>query len=54
MPGRHEIDESQELYYPSIMRAIQETGFNGYVAQEFVPARDPMASLEDAFKRCNV
>jgi hydroxypyruvate isomerase len=54
VPGRHEIDESQELYYPAIMRAIQATGFTGYVAQEFVPAHTPMASLEDAFKRCNV
>ncbi|HEV7993129.1 MAG TPA: TIM barrel protein [Gemmatimonadaceae bacterium] len=53
-PGRHEIDESQELYYPAIMRAIQETGFTGYVAQEFVPVKDPMASLEDAYRRCAV
>jgi len=53
-PGRHEIDESQELYYPAIMRAIRETGFTGYVAQEFVPVKDPMASLEDAYRRCNV
>jgi hydroxypyruvate isomerase len=54
VPGRHEIDESQELHYPAIMRAIQATGFTGYVAQEFIPARDPIPSLEDAFKRCNV
>ena len=53
-PRRSVIDESQELYYPAIMRAIQATGFTGYVAQEFVPAHTPMASLEDAFKRCNV
>ncbi|MEO8560976.1 MAG: TIM barrel protein [bacterium] len=53
-PGRHEIDESQELYYPAIMRAIQETGFTGYVAQEFVPAKDPMTSLADAYRRCAV
>src|ERR1700738_4274761 len=38
VPGRHEIDESQELYYPAIMKAIIETGFKGYVAQEFIPA----------------
>jgi hydroxypyruvate isomerase len=53
-PGRHEIDETQELYYPAIMKAILETGFDGYVAQEFVPARDPLASLEQGFKICDV
>ncbi|HEX5653967.1 MAG TPA: TIM barrel protein, partial [Chitinophagaceae bacterium] len=37
VPGRHEIDESQELYYPAIMRAILATGYTGYVAQEFIP-----------------
>jgi hydroxypyruvate isomerase len=41
-PGRNEIDETQELYYPAIMRAIVETGFTGYVAHEFVPKRDPL------------
>jgi hydroxypyruvate isomerase len=46
VPGRHEIDESQELYYPAIMKAIVETGFKGYVAQEFIPAaEDKIASL---------
>jgi hydroxypyruvate isomerase len=54
VPGRHEIDESQELFYPAVMRAIRDTGFTGYVAQEFVPERNPMASLEDAYKRCAV
>jgi hydroxypyruvate isomerase len=53
-PGRHEIDESQELYYPAIMRAIAETGYTGYVAQEFVPVKDPMTSLADAYRRCAV
>ena len=38
VPGRHEIDETQELYYPAIMKAILATGFKGYVAQEFIPA----------------
>ena len=37
VPGRHEIDETQELYYPAIMRAIHETGYKGFVAQEFIP-----------------
>jgi hydroxypyruvate isomerase len=55
VPGRHEIDESQELYYPAIMKAIAETGFSGYVAQEFIPtASDKIASLADAVRRCDV
>jgi hydroxypyruvate isomerase len=53
-PGRHEIDETQELYYPAIMRAILDTGFEGYVAQEFVPAREPLASLKQGFEICDV
>jgi hydroxypyruvate isomerase len=53
-PGRHEIDETQELYYPAIMRAIVETGFDGYVAQEFVPSRDPIASLRQGIEICDV
>lgn len=55
VPGRHEIDESQELYYPAIMKAIVETGFNGYVAQEFIPAKkDKLASLKNAIKICDI
>ncbi|RME96581.1 MAG: hydroxypyruvate isomerase [Verrucomicrobia bacterium] len=55
VPGRHEIDETQELYYPAIMRAILETGYQGYVAQEFVPARkDKFASLRQAVQICDV
>ncbi len=53
-PGRNEIDETQELYYPAIMRAIVDTGFTGFVAQEFVPTRDPMASLRQAVEICDV
>ena len=51
-PGRNEIDETQELYYPAIMRAIVETGFKGYVAHEFVPKKesDPIASLAYAVR----
>jgi hydroxypyruvate isomerase len=48
VPGRHEIDGSQELNYPAIVRAIKETGFDGYVGQEFIPERDPMKSLAEA------
>jgi len=54
VPGRHEIDGSQELNYPAIMRAIADTGFSGYVAQEFVPTRDPRTSLAEAVRLCRV
>ncbi|THU36828.1 hydroxypyruvate isomerase [Niastella caeni] len=58
VPGRNEIDETQELYYPAIMKAILDTGFKGYVAQEFIPARktneEKLASLEKAIKICDV
>ena len=55
VPGRNEIDERQELYYPAIMRAIVKTGYKGYVAQEFIPAdKNPLASLAAAIKICDV
>jgi hydroxypyruvate isomerase len=54
VPGRAEIDDTQELYYPRIMEAIVATGFKGYVAQEFVPKRDPLASLKQAIGICDV
>ena len=55
MPGRHEIDETQELYWPAVMRAIVDTGFKGFVAQEFIPAREDMvASLAQAVQICDV
>lgn len=55
VPGRHEIDESQELYYPAIMRAIVATGYKGYVAQEFIPERaDKIESLKQGFLICDV
>jgi hydroxypyruvate isomerase len=58
VPGRHEINESQELYYPAIMKAIAATGFKGYVAQEFIPTgkdkEAKVASLKDAVQRCDV
>jgi hydroxypyruvate isomerase len=53
-PGRHELDETQELFYPAIMRAIKETGFQGFVAQEFIPTREPIAALAEAYATCNV
>ena len=55
VPGRNEIDETQELYYPAIMKAIVETGFQGFVAQEFIPARaDKLASLKQGVHICDV
>lgn len=55
VPGRHEIDDSQELYYPAIMRAILATGHKGYVAQEFIPtASNKLASLSKAIDICDV
>lgn len=55
VPGRHEIDDSQELNYPAIARAIVESGFEGFLGQEFIPtAEDPFVSLEDAIRRCRV
>ena len=53
-PGRHEIDESQELNYPAIVRAIIETGYQGFLAQEFIPRRDPLQSLGQGFRICDV
>ncbi len=55
VPGRHEIDDTQELHYPAIMKAIAETGFKGHVAQEFIPARaDVLASLKQGVGICDV
>jgi hydroxypyruvate isomerase len=54
VPGRNEIDDTQELYYPAIMRAILKTGFEGYVAHEFIPKRDPLTSLRQAIEICDV
>jgi len=55
VPGRNEIDETQELNYPAIMKAIAETGFKGFVAQEFIPKNaDRMASLKQAISICDI
>src|SRR4030042_96051 len=53
-PGRNEIDDTQEICYPPIMRAIVETGYKGYVAHEFVPKNDPIESLAYAVRICDV
>jgi hydroxypyruvate isomerase len=55
VPGRNEIDETQELYYPAIMKAILDTGYQGYVGQEFIPKRpDKLASLKQGVEICDV
>jgi hydroxypyruvate isomerase len=55
VPGRNEIDETQELNYPTIMRAIVETGYKGFVGQEFIPKRpDKLASLKQGVLICDV
>jgi len=53
-PGRNEIDASQELNYRPICEAIHATGFKGFLAQEFIPRRDPMTSLREAIDICDV
>jgi hydroxypyruvate isomerase len=55
VPGRHEIDSTQELNYGAVAKAIVDMGFQGYMAHEFVPAaKDPIKSLEDAARLCDV
>jgi hydroxypyruvate isomerase len=54
VPGRNEIDDTQELNYAAIMRAILATGFKGFVAHEFIPKRDPLTSLAQAIRICDV
>jgi hydroxypyruvate isomerase len=55
VPGRAEIDESQEINYPAVMKTILETGYKGFVAQEFVPKRsDALASLKQGVQICDV
>lgn len=53
-PGRNELDETQELNYPAIMKTIVETGYKGFVGQEFIPLRNKVASLNEAVKICDV
>ncbi len=54
VPGRNELDDNQEINYPAVMKAIVETGYQGFVAQEFIPTRDPMQSLFEAVALCDV
>ncbi|WP_132055439.1 TIM barrel protein [Pseudocnuella soli] len=55
VPGRNEINDTQELFYPAIMKAIVDTGYNGYVGQEFIPKHGaPLASLRESVQICDV
>lgn len=54
VPGRHELDDTQEVRWDGVMRAIADTGFKGYVAHEFVPKGDPLESLRSAVDLCDV
>lgn len=54
VPGRHELDGTQELNWATVCKAIVETGYTGYVAHEFVPTRDPLTSLREAVTLCDV
>jgi hydroxypyruvate isomerase len=55
VPGRHEINDSQELNYPAIMKAIVDTGYKGFIGQEFIPTRtDKIASLREGILICDI
>ncbi|WP_252263874.1 hydroxypyruvate isomerase family protein [Paracidobacterium acidisoli] len=54
VPGRHELDDTQEIQWPPVMRAIADAGFTGYVAHEFLPTRDPLTSLRQAVDLCDI
>jgi hydroxypyruvate isomerase len=54
VPGRHEIDDSQELNYRAVAKAIADTGFKGFMAHEFVPTKDPLTALREAVALCDV
>ncbi|MBW3541718.1 MAG: TIM barrel protein [Planctomycetes bacterium] len=53
-PGRGELDADQEINYPAVMKALVEVGYRGYVGQEFIPTRDPLAGLKQAAALCDV
>jgi hydroxypyruvate isomerase len=54
VPGRHELDPTQELQWPAIAKAILDTGYTGYFAHEFIPTREPLVSLREAVQLCDV
>jgi len=54
VPGRHELDENQEIYYPAVMKAIADSGYQGYVAHEYTPVHEAIPSLVQAVTTCDV
>jgi hydroxypyruvate isomerase len=54
VPGRGELDEAQEIFYPAVMRTLLEIGYEGYVGQEFIPTREPADGLAQAVRVCHV
>ena len=54
VPGRGELDETQEINYPPIIKKLLDVGYTGYLGQEFIPTRDPFAGLKQAVKLCDV
>jgi hydroxypyruvate isomerase len=53
-PGRQDLDQEQEIYYPAVFRAIKETGYDGYICHEFSAKGEKFQALEAAFATCNV
>jgi hydroxypyruvate isomerase len=53
-PGRAELDNTQEINYPAVMQALVDVKYDGFVGQEFIPTRDPVAGLTEAVKLCDV
>jgi hydroxypyruvate isomerase len=54
VPGRHELDDTQEIQWRTVATAIADIGFQGYFAHEFIPTRDPLSGLREAVALCNV
>jgi hydroxypyruvate isomerase len=54
VPGRGELDDTQEIHYPAVMRKLMDVGYTGYVGQEFIPTRDPLMGLRQAVQVCDV
>ena len=53
-PGRNNLDETQEIYYPAVIAAIRDTGYKGYVGHEFIPVGDPVEALKKALQVCKI
>ena len=53
-PGRHDMDDDQELNYPPIIKALIENKYSGYIGHEFIPKSDPLEALEKAYHLCNI